>query len=60
VFGGSVPRGAFLVGFLSEHWGVPTAFVVMGAAGVVGTCALALGWRKRQRRTPERPSLSSA
>ena len=60
VFGGSVPLGAFLVGFLSEHWGVPAAFVVMGATGIVGTCALALGWRQRQRRTREGPSLSSA
>ena len=60
VFGGSVPLGAFLVGFLSEHGGVPAAFVVMGAAGIVGTCALALGWRQRQRRTREGSSLSSA
>lgn len=33
VFGGSVPIGAFLAGLVSEHWGVPTAFLVMGASG---------------------------
>jgi MFS family permease len=49
VFGGSVPLGAFLVGFLSERWGVPAAFIVMGGAGVLGTGALALSWRARQR-----------
>jgi MFS family permease len=53
VFGGSVPLGAFLVGILSERWGVPAAFFVMGATGVLGTCALALGWRASQRRTRE-------
>jgi predicted MFS family arabinose efflux permease len=47
VFGGSVPLGAFLVGFVSEHWGVPRAFFVMGAAGLVGTTALIVGWRLR-------------
>jgi MFS family permease len=45
VFGGTVPFGAFLVGFVSEHWGVPLAFLVMGTAGLVGTAALFVGWR---------------
>jgi len=34
VFGGSVPLGALLGGFISQHWGVPTAFLVMGATGL--------------------------
>jgi MFS family permease len=49
IFGGSVPLGALLVGFVSERWGVPTAFFVMGASGLVGTGALALGWRGWRR-----------
>lgn len=47
VFGGSVPLGALLVGFVSEHWGVPTAFVVMGATGLASTLALIATWRLR-------------
>jgi predicted MFS family arabinose efflux permease len=42
VFGGSVPLGALLVGVISEHWGVPTAFLAMGAAGLAGTLGLLL------------------
>ena len=42
VFGGSVPLGALLVGAISEHWGVPTAFLAMGAAGLAGTLGLLL------------------
>ncbi len=49
VFGGSVPLGALLVGFISQHWGVPTAFLVMGATGLVGTAAIVIGWRARRR-----------
>ena len=48
VFGGSVPLGALLVGFISQHWGVPTAFVLMGATGLVGTAAIVVGWRARR------------
>lgn len=49
VFGGTVPFGAFLVGFVSEHWGVPAAFLGMGATGLLGTAALFMGWRLRPR-----------
>jgi predicted MFS family arabinose efflux permease len=49
VFGGSVPLGALLVGFISQHWGVPTAFLVMGATGLVGTAAIVVGWRAKRR-----------
>jgi len=45
VFGGSVPLGALLVGFIAQHWGVPTAFLVMGGTGLVGTAAIVFGWR---------------
>ena len=47
VFGGTVPFGAFLVGLISEHWGVPMAFLAMGGAGLLGTAVLFLGWRLR-------------
>jgi MFS family permease len=50
VFGGSVPLGALLVGFISQHWGVPTAFLVMGATGLAGTAAIVIGWRAGRRR----------
>ena len=46
VFGGSVPLGALLVGVISEHWGVPAAFLAMGAAGLAGTLALLLAARR--------------
>jgi hypothetical protein len=36
-----------MVGLISEHWGVPTAFLAMGSAGLVGTAALFAGWRLR-------------
>jgi predicted MFS family arabinose efflux permease len=48
VFGGSVPLGALLVGFISQHWGVPTAFIVMGATGLAATAAIVIGWRARR------------
>ncbi len=47
IFGGTVPFGSFLVGLISEHWSVPTAFLAMGGAGLVGTAVLFLGWRLR-------------
>ena len=49
VFGGSVPLGALLVGVISEHAGVPAAFLVMGAAGLVGVTALLLAARRPGR-----------
>jgi MFS family permease len=49
VFGGTVPFGSFVVGFVSEHWSVPIAFLAMGATGLVGTAALFMGWRLRER-----------
>ncbi len=46
VFGGSVPLGALLVGVISEHWGVPAAFLAMGAGGLLGTLALLVAARR--------------
>jgi predicted MFS family arabinose efflux permease len=55
VFGGSVPIGAFVVGAISERWGVSTAFFVNGAAGLLAlTGLLAAGRLGARRRDPER------
>lgn len=43
VFGGTVPVGAFMVGTISEHWGVGAAFLGAGGAGLLGL-ALVWGW----------------
>jgi predicted MFS family arabinose efflux permease len=45
--GGVFPIGAFWVGFVSEHWGVPRAFLVNGAAGIVALALLLLTRRGR-------------
>ncbi|MGH2393145.1 MAG: MFS transporter [Candidatus Limnocylindria bacterium] len=51
VFGGSVPLGAFVVGAISERWGVSTAFFVNGAAGVLALTGLLAAGRLSERRT---------
>jgi MFS family permease len=43
VWGGVFPIGAFIVGSISEHWGVSRALLVNGTAGLVAA-ALLLGW----------------
>jgi len=43
VWGGVFPFGAFIVGSVSEHWGVGRALLVNGTAGLLGV-ALLLGW----------------
>ena len=43
VWGGVFPFGAFLVGSISEQWGVGRALLVNGTAGLLGV-ALLLGW----------------
>src|SRR6266700_3715059 len=43
VWGGAFPVGAFIVGSISEHWGVGRALLVNGTGGLVGA-ALLLGW----------------
>jgi MFS family permease len=37
---GVFPIGAFFVGFVSQHWGVSTAFAVDGTLGLLGLVAL--------------------
>ena len=49
VWGGVFPIGAFCVGAISEGWGVSTAFLVQGTAGLGGLAALTLWWRYRRR-----------
>jgi MFS family permease len=43
--GGIFPIGAFVVGVVSEHWGVSRAFLVNGVAGLAVLGALLLWWR---------------
>jgi predicted MFS family arabinose efflux permease len=43
VWGGVFPIGAFIVGSISEHWGVGRALLVNGTAGLTGVVLL-LGW----------------
>jgi predicted MFS family arabinose efflux permease len=54
--GGVFPIGAFWVGLVSEHWGVPRAFLVNGAAGLVALAALMVARGRR----PEAPLRSRA
>jgi len=42
-WGGVFPFGAFIVGTISEHWGVGRALLMNGTAGLLGV-ALLLGW----------------
>ncbi len=48
VFGGSFPIGAFLVGAMSERWGVGRAFLVNGAAGLLALTGLVVVWWRTQ------------
>ena len=47
VFVGATPFGAFLVGYVAEHFGIATACAAGGAAGLVCIGALAMFWRFR-------------
>jgi predicted MFS family arabinose efflux permease len=48
--GGVFPIGAFVVGAVSERWGVSTAFLANGVAGLAALAALAIASRRRSRR----------
>jgi predicted MFS family arabinose efflux permease len=48
--GGVFPIGAFWVGFLSEHWGVPRAFLVNGTLGLVALGTLLVAGRAAYQR----------
>jgi predicted MFS family arabinose efflux permease len=47
IWGGVFPIGAFLVGTISEGWGVPMAFRVMGSIALLGLTGLGAWWRWR-------------
>lgn len=47
IWGGVFPIGAFLVGTISEAWGVSMAFLTMGSFALVSLGALGLWWRGR-------------
>jgi predicted MFS family arabinose efflux permease len=46
VWGGAFPVGAFIVGAVSERWGVSVTLLAGGAAGLVGAGLLGLWWRR--------------
>jgi len=48
VSGGVFPIGAFIVGTISQGWGVSVAFLWNGTLGLAGVGALALWWRLRR------------
>ena len=44
---GVFPIGAFVVGALSQSWGVSTAFAVNGVGGLAMLALVVLWWRRR-------------
>jgi predicted MFS family arabinose efflux permease len=46
--GGVFPIGAFIVGAVSERWGVSTAFFCNGAGGLIALAAIFLAARRRR------------
>ena len=54
VWGGVFPIGAFIVGAISEHWGVGTALLVNGTAGLLGVVLLLGWWTSRDTSTRHR------
>jgi predicted MFS family arabinose efflux permease len=49
VYGGVFPFGAFSVGTISEHWGVPWAFRLAGLFGLAALTVVLVGWRRHAR-----------
>jgi predicted MFS family arabinose efflux permease len=47
IFAGTFPLGAFLVGAISERWGVSVAVLLAGSVGLGGVAVIALGWHLR-------------
>src|SRR6266542_4096369 len=47
IWGGVFPIGAFLVGAVSEQWGVGTSLLVNGTAGLLGVVFLLSWWTSR-------------
>jgi predicted MFS family arabinose efflux permease len=58
VWGGVFPFGAFLVGSISERWGVGRALLVNGTAGLLGVAVL-LGWWTLRSGSAGRPRAES-
>ena len=58
VWGGVFPFGAFIVGSISEQWGVGRALLVNGTAGLLGV-ALLLGWWTLRSGSAWRPRAES-
>jgi predicted MFS family arabinose efflux permease len=49
IWGGVFPIGAFMVGAMSERWGVQRALMTNGTLGLAGIAALLGWWRLRAR-----------
>ncbi len=49
IWGGVFPIGAFMVGAMSERWGVQRALMTNGTIGLAGVTALLGWWRLRAR-----------
>jgi len=49
VTGGVFPIGAFLVGSISQAWGVSVAFLWNGTLGLLALGGIMLWWRRRAR-----------
>jgi MFS family permease len=49
IWGGVFPIGAFLVGAMSERWGVQRALMINGGVGLGGVALLLGWWRPRGR-----------
>jgi predicted MFS family arabinose efflux permease len=49
IWGGVFPIGAFMVGAMSERWGVQRALMTNGSLGLAGIAALLGWWRLRAR-----------
>ena len=49
IWGGVFPIGAFMVGAMSERWGVQRALMTNGTVGLAGVAALLGWWRLRAR-----------
>ncbi len=47
IWGGVFPIGSFLVGAISEGWGVGRAFLALGSFGLAATAALGVWWVRR-------------
>jgi predicted MFS family arabinose efflux permease len=49
IWGGAFPIGAFMVGAISEQWGVHRALLSGGTAGLAGIAVIFARWRSRSR-----------